>query len=105
MRFLLTPLREGRPEIAAVLGGVSITFLLTPLREGRPAFRLRRPFSRTHFYSRPCGRGDSSTLAKSAMSARFLLTPLREGRRVDVHRSACTISYFYSRPCGRGDCD
>ena len=62
--FLLTPLREGRlgetggrnqqpgisthapaggaTEIAAVLGGVSLTFLLTPLREGRPRIRRSR---------------------------------------------------------------
>ena len=55
-------------------------FLLTPLREGRQAYPLcvRR---RTHFYSRPCGRGDWSAW----------------------WRSDWFWTYFYSRPCGRGD--
>ena len=35
-----------------------LKFLLTPLREGRPVRQLpARPVLR-HFYSRPCGRGD-----------------------------------------------
>ena len=79
-RFLLTPLREGRP------GGRSSSahirpFLLTPLREGRPCDLLDGNAVKfaisTHapaggattpgcngswysddFYSRPCGRGD-----------------------------------------------
>ena len=57
LRFLLTPLREGRPY-AGHVNPSNLSFLLTPLREGRLAGcrRIRR-------------------------SARFLLTPLREGRR------------------------
>ena len=79
-----------------------------------------------HFYSRPCGRGDStevmriprlkviSTHAPAGGATRswwamiwqrhsFLLTPLREGRprRNAMYRAQSV--YFYSRPCGRGD--
>ena len=78
VKFLLTPLREGRRSLcAALIAGTS--FLLTPLREGRPSGGNRRwPLS--DFYSRPCGRGDSRIL--HGVSAAF---------------------DFYSRPCGRGD--
>ena len=88
---------------APIIGHMNAIFLLTPLREGRPS--PRRPgrppsdisthapaggatpplsghiCSNTHFYSRPCGRGD-------------------DGRSP---RPAAADSYFYSRPCGRGD--
>ena len=33
-------------------------FLLTPLREGRPGRGPVRRYKQTYFYSRPCGRGD-----------------------------------------------
>ena len=78
-RFLLTPLREGRPR-QNWMSLSRTTFLLTPLREGRPLpdkeFDLAVVISthapaggategelapqrlRGHFYSRPCGRGD-----------------------------------------------
>ena len=99
--FLLTPLREGRPYLNG-RHDVREQFLLTPLREGRPgrtrrnlyAARIsthapaggatrghgRRHIKHSHFYSRPCGRGDGSGSAKQ-----------KEG------------DDFYSRPCGRGD--
>ena len=54
-------------------------FLLTPLREGRRGLRIARK-GLSHFYSRPCGRGDAYA---------------RAAGRYDAH--------FYSRPCGRGD--
>ena len=57
-----------------------ITFLLTPLREGRRKSTLCCRWRLFHFYSRPCGRGDSH----SCMGWR-------------------NKKYFYSRPCGRGD--
>ena len=41
---------------------------------------LRPVFVYEDFYSRPCGRGDSSQASSSS-----------------------SILYFYSRPCGRGD--
>ena len=79
----------------------------------------------THFYSRPCGRGDTEAqeavkkpilisthapaggatvafaMARTVQSP-FLLTPLREGRPNDQKQYAL-MGYFYSRPCGRGD--
>ncbi len=56
-------------------------FLLTPLREGRPIRPSPTGSSDIHFYSRPCGRGDASRREQSPTRAPFLLTPLREGRR------------------------
>ncbi len=77
--FLLTPLREGR-RVPTVVADAEMVFLLTPLREGR--------------------RGSEGT--KSELSA-FLLTPLREGRPGNQPLSHWHFLYFYSRPCGRGD--
>ena len=56
----------------------------------------------SHFYSRPCGRGDGKPKEARAVRSSFLLTPLREGR-LNVISSILPIIYFYSRPCGRGD--
>ena len=58
-----------------------LVFLLTPLREGRPARRVKIYIPDLHFYSRPCGRGDTSDWLME-------IFPIRN---------------FYSRPCGRGD--
>ena len=55
-------------------------FLLTPLREGRPGAGGNGAAQEDHFYSRPCGRGDTVT------RCRLIL-----------------YIHFYSRPCGRGD--
>ncbi len=43
-------------------GGYADRFLLTPLREGRPE-PVRRVKSSGDFYSRPCGRGDGAELS------------------------------------------
>ena len=130
----------------AELTEVSVRFLLTPLREGRPR-RFPAARQRTHFYSRPCGRGDpfcEKPLAfvydfysrpcgrgdikkqpGTVLKSKFLLTPLREGRQVQQGirfrpvaflltplregrqkaKGACYMAEtnFYSRPCGRGD--
>ena len=56
--FLLTPLREGRPQPAAAIAAALGRFLLTPLREGRLHLRGERQPCENDFYSRPCGRGD-----------------------------------------------
>ena len=97
-------------------------FLLTPLREGRPELRLRKRLD-AHFYSRPCGRGDSSKL--SAVRARccisthapaggatlprttplrrptlFLLTPLREGRPGRTRRNLYAARISTHAPAG-----
>ena len=99
--FLLTPLREGRLEPSHACHGAE-RFLLTPLREGRPEAHTGKLHRSSHFYSRPCGRGDKillpdlpctghiSTHAPAGGATwtrdrpsgivRFLLTPLREGR-------------------------
>ena len=47
---------------------------------GGATHRCRLRAKAVHFYSRPCGRGDSCHALISASRARFLLTPLREGR-------------------------
>ena len=99
-------------------------FLLTPLREGRPESRVSVGARRHYFYSRPCGRGDGDPVNVWAMF-KFLLTPLREGRRKESSASDMMFAFlltplregrqrkriwrqkhlgnFYSRPCGRGD--
>ena len=127
-----------------------VRFLLTPLREGRQKF-LHQLEAQCDFYSRPCGRGDLrdfpvfhvgiaisthapaggatigphsfrkvyaviSTHAPAGGAtpvshtegeaiALFLLTPLREGRRGHGGHDINGAAYFYSRPCGRGDVD
>ena len=124
-----------------------VRFLLTPLREGRQKF-LHQLEAQCDFYSRPCGRGDLrdfpvfhvgiaisthapaggatigphsfrkvyaviSTHAPAGGAtpvshtegeaiALFLLTPLREGR-LELDVLALCLVDFYSRPCGRGD--
>ena len=101
-KFLLTPLREGRP-VGSVVLSVLLPFLLTPLREGRRS-RIDFNINLLYFYSRPCGRGDAvwnvmhqrhrliSTHAPAGGATCaatsgffhlfvFLLTPLREGRQ------------------------
>ena len=82
--FLLTPLREGRPNAAAAAeawrsisthapaGGATRTLGL----HGAPP---------EYFYSRPCGRGDSKAVLTIAVISPFLLTPLREGRLQECH--------------------
>ena len=120
--FLLTPLREGRPDMPqmeiekpisthAPAGGATIAapltqrhiplFLLTPLREGRQPSRPIRPPA-FYFYSRPCGRGDSICNSSCTRRGHFYSRPCGRG---DPHRMSLTqqSSDFYSRPCGRGD--
>ena len=58
-QFLLTPLREGRPS-AMTLRLALLPFLLTPLREGRRDPLFFDSITKSDFYSRPCGRGDSN---------------------------------------------
>ena len=102
--FLLTPLREGRRE-DSLKDWKAGKFLLTPLREGRRSPCMATSTSSSHFYSRPCGRGDQRgclffgmkrmnisthapaggatgpAVCKDGGLRQFLLTPLREGRR------------------------
>ena len=122
--FLLTPLREGRllalaqmvsleaisthapaggAPLTAELTEVSGRFLLTPLREGRP-LRFPAARQRTHFYSRPCGRGDV-TYIDDAKVMELISTHAPAGGA--TYGFEVTLFdedyYFYSRPCGRGD--
>ena len=122
--FLLTPLREGRllalaqmvsleaisthapaggATLMAELTEVSVRFLLTPLREGRPR-RFPAARQRTHFYSRPCGRGDV-TYIDDAKVMELISTHAPAGGA--TYGFEVTLFdedyYFYSRPCGRGD--
>ena len=63
---------------------------------------LRRPFS-THFYSRPCGRGDQYRRSRQpARCSYFYSRPCGRGDRRKP-AAARPLPYFYSRPCGRGD--
>ena len=78
--FLLTPLREGRLGLENRVGSPEKLFLLTPLREGRLLMHGLPSCSMPHFYSRPCGRGDTYLLSENTKFFLFLLTPLREGR-------------------------
>ena len=75
-QFLLTPLREGRPECVMRLPAC-IVFLLTPLREGRPA-----------------------RLAAIGQRPLFLLTPLREGRLVIQHSDIALVAISTHAPAG-----
>ena len=145
IQFLLTPLREGRPEpydnvlfpdlisTHAPAGGA------TQLRLGQTHFQpisTHAPAggatiwgrscwqSLRHFYSRPCGRGDTTSGRSRRTTSPFLLTPLREGRLNRIRNHPPPSSFlltplregrpsgrqirtgganFYSRPCGRGD--
>ena len=125
--FLLTPLREGRRPS----GGPCLPRRGAQISTHAPAGGATRLMGqghwevRLHFYSRPCGRGDSESTRTVPLYGSFLLTPLREGRHtpdtgdyyisiISTHapaggatkrRQAMHGGYanFYSRPCGRGD--
>ena len=124
VRFLLTPLREGRRSASSTFSATTPNFysrpcgrgdpmtstttektwkfLLTPLREGRPAAQEHtrcRPQISTHA---PAG-GATPARRKLKAGNIFLLTPLREGRPTCPQSSPAKGGYFYSRPCGRGD--
>ena len=125
MRFLLTPLREGRPPRFPGIPRRDSYFYSRPCGRGdhRPA-QLPEGL-RSNFYSRPCGRGDFSqspvgppgvisTHAPAGGATKpyflinlifslFLLTPLREGRPAAGRDRKKNGRDFYSRPCGRGD--
>ena len=75
-KFLLTPLREGRPARKRRIAS-SQRFLLTPLREGRPA-----------------------RLAAIGQRPLFLLTPLREGRLVIQHSDIALVAISTHAPAG-----
>ena len=77
--FLLTPLREGRPDFV-VAGGLRDFISTHAPAGGATRAQDRQDGHRQNFYSRPCGRGDAVAYRPSGASVNF-----------------------YSRPCGRGD--
>ena len=109
-RFLLTPLREGR--LNRIVIALMQELISTHAPAGGATADLRRCWKhRPHFYSRPCGRGDTppgqperslhhiSTHAPAGGATceengieeplmQFLLTPLREGR---LHCHGCFL--------------
>ena len=104
MRFLLTPLREGRRLTLEQLE-MRVHISTHAPAGGATSGAGANGIARSHFYSRPCGRGDAhgrtygsfrqiSTHAPAGGATpplpggpttySFLLTPLREGRRQHV---------------------
>ena len=79
-RFLLTPLREGRPALKIPSEARKNYFYSRPCGRG-DGHRYKATRNCIHFYSRPCGRGDAYPGGILTMCGSFLLTPLREGRR------------------------
>ena len=60
IRFQFSPLREGRPRYITVSDGQYL-FQFSPLREGRPT-RYAASAASSNFNSRPCERGDVTTI-------------------------------------------
>ena len=99
--FYSRPYARGDRELS-IYSCISFLFLLTPLREGRPNLPTPKDAIEEDFYSRPYARGDASVSdvtaqrdfisthaptrgatvidAQFEVNAKFLLTPLREGR-------------------------
>ena len=77
--FLLTPLREGRPLSSRFATDLRHHFYSRPCGRG-DSRRSWLPHRIPHFYSRPCGRGDETGGRNQQPGNQFLLTPLREGR-------------------------
>ena len=79
IEFQFTPLREGRPSVAASSALATWIFQFTPLREGRlqehPLYKPEMLFQFT-----PLREGRRWTWGRSPMRFSFQFTPLREGR-------------------------
>ena len=119
--FLLTPLREGRPdrhelrgraeEISthAPAGGATRRRLPSGVHRlisthapagGATTWRAALRTLPVYFYSRPCGRGDIPQLHPSTQHHAFLLTPLREGRPAALHVLVCPFVISTHAPAG-----
>ena len=119
--FLLTPLREGRPdrhelrgraeEISthAPAGGATRRRLPSGVHRlisthapagGATTWRAALRTLPVYFYSRPCGRGDIPQLHPSTQHHAFLLTPLREGRPAALHVRVCPFVISTHAPAG-----
>ncbi len=79
IEFLLTPLREGRPDAALQTDREDWISTHAPAGGATRISTASNCWS-TYFYSRPCGRGDLQQTA-----------------------GGYALRHFYSRPCGRGD--
>ena len=103
-RIISTHAPAGGATLAVILFCFPLrSFLLTPLREGRPDLSIllwRMPVISTHA---PAGGATGVALSANALREVFLLTPLREGRPRRGLNPRNVGVYFYSRPCGRGD--
>ena len=101
MRFLLTPLREGRRRTCRRPQRCRAISTHAPAG-GATSGRTRYVASPSDFYSRPCGRGDTAGRSAPGRFRYFYSRPC--GRGDDFLRvNWKTLIYFYSRPCGRGD--
>ena len=88
--------------MAQMLPALPMRFLLTPLREGRPGNSRSRKTRETNFYSRPCVRGDVNFQGFRLRTSYFYSRPCVRGDvRIQAGRKCWTD--FYSRPCVRGD--
>ena len=114
MRFLLTPLREGRRLTLEQLE-MRVHISTHAPAGGATSGAGANGIARSHFYSRPCGRGDAhgrtygsfrqiSTHAPAGGATpplpggpttySFLLTPLREGRLLPLQRHAESLAFL-----------
>ena len=68
----------GATNSRSLIASPSRRFLLTPLREGRPASK-RGSLQNVDFYSRPCGRGDFYQCRTTENSGNFYSRPCGRG--------------------------
>ena len=83
LKFLLTPLREGRRLLPRVLAAQCDISTHAPAGGATCRAVFREPCF-DDFYSRPCGRGDPAAPSRTVDTEGFLLTPLREGRLAQI---------------------
>ena len=91
--FLLTPLREGR-LFASTGAAASESFLLTPLREGRPEIEQNMLYQHIISTHAPAGGATATQAVTVTKTNVFLLTPLREGRPSDTNYNAPTNKFL-----------
>ena len=101
LKFLLTPLREGRQT-----GGRNQQpgnqFLLTPLREGRRFENVNTNGTVEISTHAPAGGATMQSTAAVKILRIFLLTPLREGRPSDLRIKVCICALFLLTPLREG---
>ena len=124
MRFLLTPLREGRRLTLEQLE-MRVHISTHAPAGGATSGAGANGIARSHFYSRPCGRGDAhgrtygsfrqiSTHAPAGGATRGGWPVIGLDGEISTHAPAGGATRtlqprtlgaldFYSRPCGRGD--